>query len=222
MAKPRLLIFASGTKDGGGSGFRELIENSRTGVLDAEIIGVVSNHEWGGVRQIADNYRIPFFLFYTPYIAECYRGFVEGTETEWIALSGWLKPVVGLDPTKTFNIHPGPLPEFGGKGMYGHHVHEAVMKAFEQKKIIASAVCMHFVTEEYDEGPIFFWYPVLIRNDDTAETLVGRVNKIEHGWQSFITNLVAHGEISWNGKDEVVVPDWYKKEKFCPARLKMG
>jgi phosphoribosylglycinamide formyltransferase-1 len=96
--------------------------------------------------------------------------------------------------------------------MYGHHVHEAVIQAYRQGEIKYSEVCMHFVTEEYDQGPVFFRYPILIRPDDDADSLGSRVNKIEHGWQSFITNLVVHRQIYWDGKNHnsLRVPAWYK------------
>jgi len=204
---PKIIIFASGTKDGGGSGFQELVENSRTGVLNAEIVSVVSNHAQGGVYQKAQKLNIPFEHMPAPWSAEQYKELIE--KADWVILSGWLKLTKGLNPQRTINIHPGPLPQFGGDGMYGHYVHEAVIKAFKEGKVKESAVSMHFVTEEYDEGPVFFQYPVRIRENDTSETLAERVNKIEHGWQSFITNLVVHEKIKWDGK-KLTVPDWYK------------
>jgi folate-dependent phosphoribosylglycinamide formyltransferase PurN len=72
---------------------------------------------------------------------------------------------------------------------------------------------MHFVTKEYDKGPVFFRYPVLIRPNDDADSLGSRVNKIEHGWQSFVTNLVVTGQIHWNGEnpESLVVPEFMKK-----------
>ncbi|MCL5093589.1 MAG: hypothetical protein M1355_00415 [Patescibacteria group bacterium] len=207
----KLIVFASGSETGGGSGFQELAENARTGVLKAKIAAVVSNHENGGVRQKADKLGVKFIYFPEPYKPENYQKIVQDSGANWISLSGWLKLATGLDPKRTINIHPGPLPEFGGPGMYGHHVHEAVIKAKKEGKLENSAVSMHFVTEEYDKGPVFFRYPVLIRDEDTADSIDERVNKIEHGWQSFITNLVVNGEISWDGKDpdSLKVPDWY-------------
>jgi len=214
----KLLIFSTGTKTGGGSGFEKLVENNRTGILKAEIVGVVSNLSGGRVEEKADRFGVPFYLFSDPYTAENYKKYINETKAGFIALSGWLKFIKGLDPTKTINIHPGPLPDFGGKGMYGHNVHEAVIKACQQDKIKFSAVTMHFVTEDkYDAGPVFFSLPVAIFHSDTPETLAARVNECEHGWQSFITNLVVTGQISWDGKGKVVVPDWYKKMPFCPA-----
>ena len=194
----RVLIFASGDDKGGGSGFQELIEFSRTHppVLDAQIIGVISNHPHGGVHKRADALHIPFEYWPGPYDAKGYRAFVEKYRADFVMCSGWLKFVRGLDPARTVNIHPGPLPRFGGAGMYGHYVHEAVMAAYHRGEIIQSAVTMHFVDEAaYDHGPIIFQMPVLIRPEDDAESLAKRVNEKERAWQSHILNLVVHRHI---------------------------
>ncbi len=196
--KVRVLVYASGDEKGGGSGFQELVEFSRTDppVLDAQIIGVISNHDHGGVRKRADALQIPFQYWPGPYDAKGYRSFVQKFQADFVMCSGWLKFVRGLDPSKTVNIHPGPLPRFGGPGMYGHHVHEAVIAAFRQGEIIQSAVTMHFVDEAaYDHGPIIFQMPVLIRPDDDAESLAKRVNEKERAWQSYILNLVVRQDI---------------------------
>ena len=196
--KIRILVFASGDEKGGGSGFQEMVEFSRTHppVLDAQIVGVVSNHQRGGVRRKADALHIPFEYWPGPFEAEGYRAFVKKYQADFVMCSGWLKFVKGLDPAKTVNIHPGPLPQFGGARMYGHFVHEAVMAAYRRGEITQSAVTMHFVDEtEYDHGPIIFQMPVLIRSDDDARTLAQRVNEKERAWQSHILNLVVHGQI---------------------------
>ena len=191
----KVLVFASGDEKGGGSGFQELVEFSRTNppVLDAQITGVVSNHVNGGVRERADALHIPFEHWAGPFDANGYRTFVTKFQADFVMCSGWLKFVRGLDPAKTINIHPGPLPQFGGPGMYGHHVHEAVMAAYHRGEITQSAVTMHFVDNvAFDHGPIIFQMPVLIRPYDDAETLAKRVNEKERAWQSHILNLVVH------------------------------
>ncbi|MFA6341185.1 MAG: formyltransferase family protein [Candidatus Paceibacterota bacterium] len=197
----KLLIFASGDKVGGGSGFQKLVESVRDGSLNADIVGVVSNNAEGGVWKRAQELGIPFFHFPGPYTAENYQSYVAKTRADFIALSGWLKLVTGLPPERTMNIHPGPLPRFGGKGMYGHHVHEAVMEAFRRGEVFYSEVCMHFVTKEFDKGPVFFRCLVDISSDETPETLAKRVNEAEHKYQSYFTSLVVNGKIYWDGKD---------------------
>ena len=199
--KPKLIIFASGSREGGGSGFENLVKSVTSGILDAYIVGVVSNYGDGGACEKAARLGVKFIHFPGPYTAENYQKIFQDSGADYAALSGWLKLVNGLDSVKTFNIHPGPLPKFGGGGMYGHYVHEAVMRAYEKGEVTHSAVTMHFVTDKYDEGPVFFRYPVEILPDDTPETLAKRVNEAEHKYQPIITNLVVHGEISWDGRD---------------------
>jgi len=210
VTKPQVLIFASGTAEGGGSGFENLVDASDRGSLDALIIGVVSNHLDGGVRKRAGRLLVPFIHFPQPWTAEAYQKITEQFGADFFALSGWLKLVVGLDmttrfnPRTVFNIHPGLLPEFGGVGMYGHRVHEAVMAAYKRGEIIHSGVSMHFVTEprskaDYDRGPVFFRRNVNILEDDTPKTLGTRVSQLEHRYQPFVTNLVVNNLISWDG-----------------------
>jgi folate-dependent phosphoribosylglycinamide formyltransferase PurN len=199
--RPRLLIFASGTDTDGGSGFENLVAASRDGRLTADIVGVVSNHEHGGVSKRAKRLGIPFFFFSGPYETNEYRALVEHTQADFVSLSGWLKLVKGLNPKTTFNIHPGPLPAFGGAGLYGEKVHQAVLRAFKEGHLTHSAVSMHFVTERFDEGPVFFSHPVPIEKTDTEETLQRRVQEAEHHFQPLITDEVISGRISWDGRD---------------------
>lgn len=205
MSLPKILVFASGSKDGGGSGFEKLVLATRDGRLSAEIVAVVSNYADGGVSKRAKALGVPFIHFPGPWEAEVYQRIANLSGADFFALSGWLKLVRGLDPNTcfnsrtVFNIHPGPLPDFGGQGMHGHHVHEAVMRAFKAGIITHSAVTMHFVTDEYDKGPTFFRLSIPIGQLDTPDSLGARVNKAEHEWQPLITNLVVNGQITWDG-----------------------
>jgi folate-dependent phosphoribosylglycinamide formyltransferase PurN len=200
MNKPKLIIFSSGTSTGGGSGFENLVIASRSRRLNAEIVKVVSSNPNGGVKEKADRLGVDFLHFEAPYTAERYQSIV--SNNEWVSLSGWLKLVTGLDPRKTFNIHPGPLPRFGGKGMYGHHVHDAVIEAYRKGEITHSEVTMHFVTEIYDEGPVFMKIEVPIYQSDDAESLGKRVNQVEHAFQPIYTNLVLSRQILWMAKTQ--------------------
>lgn len=228
MNQPYLIPFASGTKNGGGSGFKKLVEMQRAGLIAAHIPAVVSNIKGGGVEEKARELGISFEHFpkdiRTP---ETHVALVHGFggDNAFVALSGclWLVPMKespddpspGLDPRFVFNIHPGPLsikdenghPRFGGTGMHGDHVHEAVLDA----KVPYTAVTIHFVTKEYDKGPIVFEYPIPILPGDTLETLRARVNWNEHQYQWWVTNLIVTRQIRWDGKDpaSLKVPDWY-------------
>ena len=230
MNKPRIIVFASGTKDNGGSGFENLVKASRTGILEADIVAVVSNHANGGVRERAENLGVPFIYFNLDNYflirankkvvgnesSQMYQNIVEESGAEWIALSGWFKHVQGLDPRRTFNIHPALLSQlggrFGGKGMYGHREHAAVKEALDRGKITESGITMHFVTDEYDRGPIFFEYRIPLRKGMTAQEIQTAVQEVEHEWQPRITNMVVHGEIRWDGKnpETLIVPNGYQ------------
>lgn len=215
MPCPRLLVFASGgaRPDEGGSGAEELVKASHSGILKADIAAFVSNHVDGGVRRRAEKLHIPFWHFNASETisAQQYQFLMWFYKADYVALSGWLKLVVGLNPKKTINIHPGLLPNFGGTGMFGHHVHEAVMEAYRSGYVTHSAVSMHFVTDQYDRGPVFFEHLVEIEPDDTPETLARRVNEVEHAFQPMITDLVVQKKIFWDGtrKDSLVVPKGY-------------
>lgn len=199
---PKLLIFASGTPHGGGSGFENLVNATKEGTLDADIVGVISSHEHGGVRERADRLGIRFGYLSAKFAgAQSYEALVKTFKPDFIALSGWMVKTQGLDPRTTFNIHPGPLPGFGGQGMYGKRVHKAVLDAYHDRKVADSAITMHFVDGEYDGGPVFFRRKVLIHPHDTVETLQARVNADEHAWQPLITQKVLAGEIVWDGMD---------------------
>ena len=229
MRKPKVLVFASGTPAGGGSGFENLVRQADLGDLgrfDAHIVGVVSNYREGGVSQRALRRRVRFFYFPAPWDTESYQRLAAESGADFFLLSGWLKYVVGLDPARTFNIHPGNLPRFGGGGMHGARVHEATMSAFWTGTVQHSAVCMHFISphnpkkacaEQYDRGPVFLRQQVLIKPSDTAETLARRVHKVEHLMQPEISNLVVHGEIRWDGKRmrSLRLPSGYRIDR-CP------
>ncbi|MCA9351798.1 hypothetical protein KC866_00160 [Patescibacteria group bacterium] len=195
--KKTLMVFASGTETGGGSGFQVLAKSAQKGIIDGDIVAVVSNHAYGGVKEKADELGIPFIHFDGPYTKSAYQDIVSQFQPDLVCLSGWLKLVKGLDPKTTINIHPGPLPRYGGRGMYGQHVHEAVFNDGLQN----SAVTMHFVTKKYDQGPIFFQIPVDISSATTAHGISRLVNRVEHTWQPVITNMVLQGDISWDGSN---------------------
>lgn len=214
-----VVVFASWSKDWWGSWFANLHKSN----MWFKIAGVISNHEQGGVRQNADALWVRFEHMKAPFTGDRYKAIVDKVSKDAVvALSGWLKPVEGLNPTLTINIHPWPVfdnitPELEGlrfawAGMYGHHVHEAIHSAYQKGLIKRTCVTMHFVTAEYDKGPIIFQIPVEITDDDTPNTIAGKVNKIEHQWQPYVTQLVVNWDISWDWKDPRTLkfPDWYQ------------
>lgn len=211
--RPKIVVFASGTKEGGGSGFENVVKSPE---LDADILAVVSSNEHGGVRERAERLKVPFVYMPAPYDTASYRKVVRESGAEWVALSGWFKFVQGLDAAKTFNIHPALLSQFdgrfGGKAMFGHTLHEQVLAAFRRGEIAESGCTMHFVTDEYDRGPAFFEYRIPLSKGMMPDDIAHAVNVEEHRWQPKITNMVVHGEISWDGKDpaSLVFPKSYE------------
>ena len=97
-----------------------------------------------------------------------------------VLLAGYLRlfpsAVIRAYPRRVLNIHPALLPSFGGKGMYGRRIHEAVLASGTK----VSGVSIHYVDEQYDTGSMFAQWPVPVRPDDTPESLAGRVLAVEH------------------------------------------
>ncbi len=103
--------------------------------------------------------------------------FVSDHKIDWIVLAGFLKmfPALTSFEGRVINIHPALLPKFGGHGMYGHHVHKAVIEAKEKK----SGASVHFVNSKYDEGAVISQIKVDVTANDTPESLATRVFKAE-------------------------------------------
>ena len=101
-------------------------------------------------------------------------------ETDLIVLAGflWLMPpcITAAFPNRIINIHPALLPAYGGKGMYGHHVHEAVIAAGEKE----SGITIHYVNDHYDEGAPIFQAKCPVFPDDTPDKLASRIHELEY------------------------------------------
>lgn len=120
---------------------------------------------------------------------------LQHVETEFIVLAGYMRMipevVVRRYHQRIVNIHPALLPSFGGKGMYGHKVHEAVLAA----GVKVSGATVHLVNEEYDRGPIVMQQCVPVLDSDTPETLAARVLEVEHALYSRALQLLISGRI---------------------------
>ncbi len=177
MKKTRIAILASG----GGSNARKIMEHFRNSDI-AEVALVVSNKKDAGVLKIANEYHVPTLLIERQdfYQTNKFLTELEEREIEFIVLAGflWLVPayLVKAFSGKILNIHPALLPKYGGKGMYGHHVHEAVKAAGETE----SGPTIHWVNEHYDEGNILFQARCTINPEDTADDIARKVLELEH------------------------------------------
>ncbi|MBN8676758.1 MAG: phosphoribosylglycinamide formyltransferase [Chitinophagales bacterium] len=177
MSKPKIAIFASG----GGSNARKILEYFQDSET-AEVALVISNKKEAGVLDIAGAFGVPTHLINRQSFYET-TGILEVLKSHgigFIALAGflWLLPayLVKAFPGKILNIHPALLPKYGGKGMYGHHVHEAVKAAGD----LESGPTIHFVNEHYDEGDIVFQASCALDPDDQPEDIARKVLALEH------------------------------------------
>jgi phosphoribosylglycinamide formyltransferase-1 len=124
-----------------------------------------------------------------------------------VALAGYLKKIpsdiVRRYHHRMVNIHPALLPSFGGKGMYGRRVHEAVLES----GVRWTGVTVHLVDEEYDTGPIILQEPVPVYPGDSVEELAARVLEIEHQLYPRALNLVAETRVRVEGRKVHIIPD---------------
>ena len=197
MKKLKLLVLASG----GGTNLQSIIDSTQQGKLNAEIKVVVSNNSKAFALERARKHNIKAIhlshkMFATPEeFDEKLLSVLKQNEVDMIVLAGYMKmlspKIIRTYKNRILNIHPALLPSFGGKGMYGIHVHEAVINS----GVKVTGVTVHLVDEVYDHGEIVLQEPVLVLNDDTPETLQQRVLKIEHKLYSQAIQLFAEDKI---------------------------
>ena len=178
----RIALFASGSGSNA-----EKIADYFTGNSDVEISLILSNNPKAGVierarRGFGKRLHVPVLLFdrATFYDTNRITQLLINQNVDLIVLAGfmWLMPgdLVRAFPNKIINIHPALLPKFGGKGMYGHFVHEAVVAAKETE----SGITIHYVNEHYDEGQIIFQARCTVLPTDTPDDVAQKVQVLEH------------------------------------------
>lgn len=175
--KNHLAIFASGSGTNADA-IISYLSDKKT----AEVSLIVTNKADAGVIQIAKKHHVPFLVISKEQMFD--SGYLlaelQKHSLNWIILAGFLLMIpeylVKVFENKMVNIHPALLPKFGGKGMYGKHVHQAVLEAKEQQ----SGISIHFVTEEYDEGKIIFQAETKIDDGETIESLEKKIHQLEH------------------------------------------
>ncbi|QSE97805.1 phosphoribosylglycinamide formyltransferase [Fulvivirga lutea] len=173
----RLAIFASGS----GSNAQNIAEYFSES-NDIEVSLILSNNSKAYVLERAHKLDIPTAIFSRDsfYKSEEILKVLANNKIDFIILAGfmWLVPryLVEAYPNKILNIHPALLPNFGGKGMYGDHVHKAVKAAGETE----SGITIHYVNEKYDEGNIIFQAKCQLTSSDTPETIAEKVHALEY------------------------------------------
>lgn len=173
----KIAIFASGA----GSNAGKIIESAKEST-HFEVSLIVCNKHNAGVLSIAARENIPSILIEKEkfFRGNAYVDELKNAGIDFIVLAGFLWKVpsalIQAFPNKIINIHPALLPNYGGKGMYGQHVHEAVINNKEKE----SGITIHYVDEKYDHGDIIFQATCPVHEDDTADALAKRIHQLEH------------------------------------------
>ena len=191
----------------GGSNMQAIIDACRQDRLDADLCVVISNNSCSTALERARREGIPHFhlsnkTHLAPELLD--RAILETLEihgVDLVVLAGYMKILgprtISRYRGRILNVHPALLPRFGGEGMYGKRVHEAVLAAGET----VTGVTIHMVDEEYDHGPIVARCEVSVLEDDTVDSLAERVLRREHGFYVETLQRISRGEIDL---DEVV------------------
>lgn len=172
-----IAIFASGS----GTNAENLIQYFNKKSVLARIVLVLTNNKSAGVINRCKRLSVPVFVLKNINFenADALINLLKKNQVKWIILAGFLRkinPVLIKEfPNRIINIHPALLPKYGGKGMYGHFVHEAVIEAKEKE----SGITIHVVNENYDEGKQLFQAKCVIDESETASTLAAKIHSLE-------------------------------------------
>jgi len=186
--KKRIAIFASGS----GSNAQKIMEHFKYDDR-AEVALVLTNNPDAYVLQRADNFEVPTHIFdrHAFYQTDEVVNLLIRLQVDLVVLAGflWLVPqhLLKKYPNKIINIHPALLPAYGGKGMYGDRVHQAVLDAGDEE----SGITIHFVNERFDEGEIIYQSRFRIEPSDNLEVIKFKGQQLEHlHYPKVIENLL--------------------------------
>ena len=179
LAFPAMPMRVAVCISGGGSNLVALLEEFGPD-SEVEIVLVISNRESAGGLERARKRGVPAVVLEDPADEVEWIALLERHQVQLVVLAGYLRlvprAVIQRWQGRILNVHPGPLPAFGGQGMYGRRVHEAVLESGRSE----SAATVHLVDEEYDRGPVLATVPVRVLPGDTPDTLAARVLEAEH------------------------------------------
>lgn len=176
--KKNIAVFASGA----GSNAKKITEYFNTGDKIAQVVLIVSNKPNAGVLTIAEQLHVPSLIIDKEkfFRGNHYIDELKNAQIDFIILAGflWKIPVqlIQAFPERILNIHPALLPKYGGKGMYGDFVHQAVIDAGD----VESGITIHVVDELYDHGKKIFQAACPVQKDDTPQLLAQRIHALEH------------------------------------------
>ena len=172
----RIVIFASGS----GTNAENIIRCFQGSDI-AKVTLVLSNKKTATVLDRAKRLNVPFLSFTKEeLVSNKILDILLKEDPDLIVLAGFLlkfpETILNQFPNKVINIHPALLPKYGGKGMYGSRVHEAVLENNDSE----TGITIHFVNENYDEGAIIFQKKVILSEGDSAETVAEKVHQLEY------------------------------------------
>jgi phosphoribosylglycinamide formyltransferase 1 len=186
----------------GGSNLQAIVDACKEGMLDGEARAVISNSSRAGARTRAEREGIPFYHLSSVTHAEpaaldtAILAALQKHGVEVVCLAGYMKKLgartLAAYRGRILNIHPALLPKFGGRGMYGMRVHEAVLAAGEKE----SGATVHLIDGEYDHGPVLAQEVVPVCAGDTPELLQARVLAVEHRLYAATLQKIADGDIA--------------------------
>lgn len=173
----KIAIFASGS----GSNAERIVEffNAKD---EIEVSLILTNNPTAGVIDRAQRLNIPVVFFNKKVFSKTDKivEMLQLQSIDWVILAGflWLVPknLIKTFENRMINIHPALLPKYGGKGMWGHHVHEAVVA----NKEVETGITIHYVNENYDEGKIIFQAKCAVTETDSAEEVAQKIHLLEY------------------------------------------
>ena len=173
----QIAIFASGA----GTNAQKIIDHFRNN-KSIKVALILCNKPNAGVLTIAQKERIPCVIIEKEnfFSGDHYLNILKEKKIDFLVLAGflWMLPaeLIKTYPGKIINIHPALLPKYGGKGMFGNHIHEEVIKNKEKE----SGITIHFADEMYDHGQIIFQAKCIIEKNETAESLAKKIHELEY------------------------------------------
>jgi len=172
-----IAVFSSGSGTNAENIIRYFSNNNKV-----KVAVVLSNNRNAGVHARANNLGVPSFVFSRDEFADTTPVLEKLAEYNvgFIVLAGFMNKIcpklLKAFPGKIINIHPALLPAYGGKGMFGMHVHEAIVEAKEKE----SGITIHYINENYDEGAIIFQAKCPVEPADTPEDIARKVHSLEY------------------------------------------
>ncbi|KQX08727.1 phosphoribosylglycinamide formyltransferase [Flavobacterium sp. Root420] len=192
----KIIVFASGS----GTNAENIIKYfAKTKI--ANVVSIFTNNASAKVIERAKNHQIPVEIFSKNELLE--RNVlqkIQEIDPDLIVLAGFLlkfpENIIEKYPNKIINIHPALLPNYGGKGMYGMHIHRAIVNNKEKE----TGISIHYVNENYDEGGIIFQKNVALTEEDTPETVAEKIHELEQKYFPEIIQAVLEDSIKENSK----------------------